>query len=954
MQINIRGINKVSKFDKFKLMLSQLQNKLDIIVIGETKLKPRFPINLYNLPGYNRLAACRSCAEKGAGGGGLLVFIRKEFKIINQQSVSIGGASKFSFQKIHIQLKNDHKTFSMTAYYRPPESNNAEEFMKDLETVLNESSGMSCIVGDININSIDDSKLASSYLGLLTSYDFNIMNNLPTRNVSGKTIDHFVCNFSHEATISNSTITMRDDFSDHCMIVTTLDAISPPKTAKFKSILKVNHPKLKQIFSQRITAPDLLSCCDPNLIANNLTKIIQIAIHDSTTESKINVKNERVFEWYNERVRNAMSRKEKLATKVRRNRRNRAAKIDLRNASIHLRAVMREERKKSDEAKFNCRDQKQLWKNINETLGREKSKHINALRFGDAIIDDERIMAEKMNDHFIETIEEAIKTIPARDKPSEQTSSMHSLYLSPPDITEVTQVILSLKKSSCGVDSISPMIIKSLGHIVAPYITFLIEKILETGTYPDCLKIALVTPINKSGDIANPCDYRPVSVLPTINKVIEKIIYNRLVNYFEKNDIIFQRQFGFRRKSGTEGAAIELVHHVQREIDNKKKVSLVFMDLTKAFDIVDHALLREALWNVGIRGPPLKILTSYLDRRMQTVKIGNERSETRRVTSGVVQGSVLGPLLFNVFINEIAKLNLSGELFLYADDVVLVNSHPLKKPISHIVQQDMSEILSFIRNKKLLLNPKKTRLMIAHSPHSKIALEDSVTLNNGAVVERVTEVMHLGLLLDQHLKWDAHCAHLRGKLSSAAGMLWKLRHRLPLKIKKSIYHTLFETHLSYMSPVWSNASDTIIKPLQVIQNRALRNVFDLDRLTNRVRMYLDLVENCLPIRAIGFLNTSSYIYGALHNLIHTNLRFDRVSSQRSQRRPQAILKEELSKSNFGRKSITSFGVKLFNFIPNDIKALRHMHAFKWALRCHLRHEKFLEHCFTNDYLRKFG
>jgi exonuclease III len=942
------------KFDKFKLMLSKIKNKPGIVVIGETKLKPRFPINLYNLHGYNRLAACRSPNERGTGGGGLLVFIRKEITVISHQLISTGGNSKSSFEKISVALKTKNTKLNLVAYYRPPENGNIEEFMQDLEATLSVAKEKTCIVGDINLNATRDTKQACNYLDLLKSYDFSVMNDIPTRNQSGKIIDHFLCNFSHESSITNCTITLREDFSDHCLIMTSLSALAPPQVIKTKTMPKTNYVQLRKHFATLLETADLYSCVDPNLITANLTKAIQSAIHKSTTVIKVHVKNDNIFDWYNENVRRAASVKQKLAKKVRRNRGNVAAKRKLKEASARLRAIMKEEKRSSDISKFNCRNQKQLWKNINEVLGRDKSKTIHALQFGDDLVDDEETMAERLNKLLIETVEGALKNLPGSESTCKHAIPVHSLVLCPPDIEEVTLVLSSLKKSSCGHDNINSKHMKSLQDLIAPCITFLIGTIFQTGIYPDCLKIAVVTPINKSGDYSNPGDYRPISVLPTLNKIIEKIMHKRITDYLEKYNHISSRQYGFRKRCGTEVAAIELTHCIQQEIDKKNKVSLLFMDLSKAFDIVDHKLLIESLRNIGVRGIPLKIFESYLENRMQIVKIGAKRSKMMRIRTGVVQGSVLGPLLFNIFINDVTRLNLSGDLFLYADDIVLVNSHSPKEPICNTIQQDMDKILGFINGQRLLLNPNKTHLMIAHSPHSKISLEDSVTLNNGMKVPRVENIKYLGLVLDHHLKWDAHCAHLTSKLSSAAGMLWKLRRRLPLKVMKSIYQTLFETHLNYLSPIWTNASDTFIKPLQVIQNRALRNVFDLDRRTNRVQMYLNLVENCLPLRAIGFLNTATFIYNASRNSIRTNLSFCRITNTRSQRRPQVVLKESSSKSSHGKKSISAFGVKLFNSIPNDIKAVRHMHAFKWTLRCHLRNEKFLESCFNNDYLRKFS
>jgi len=171
--------------------------------------------------------------------------------------------------------------------------------------------------------------------------------------------------------------------------------------------------------------------------------------------------------------------------------------------------------------------------------------------------------------------------------------------------------------------------------------------------------------------------------------------------------------------------------------------------------------------------------------------------------------------------------------------------------------------------------------------------------------------------------------------------------------KKKVYQTLFESHLLYMNVIWGTASDKVLKPLQTIQNRALRSVFNLDKLTNRVQMYSHLVENCLPIRAINFLMAASFLFKNLHGNIQSNIRFPFVQNRRGRSSNQRELQYFPSRTHYGHKSITSMGVKIFNSIPVEIKNLKHSAAFKWALRCHIRNEDFLSSCFSNEFLQKY-
>lgn len=207
-------------------------------------------------------------------------------------------------------------------------------------------------------------------------------------------------------------------------------------------------------------------------------------------------------------------------------------------------------------------------------------------------------------------------------------------------------------------------------------------------------------------------------------------------------------------------------------------------------------------------------------------------------------------------------------------------------------------------------------------------------------------MQYLGLTIDEHMRWNGHIVGLEKKLSSANGILWKLRSILPKQAKKLVYDTLFQSHLHFMSIIWGLASCKSLTNIQVIQNRALRNVYGLPRDLNRIKMYTHHVENHLPIRGICFLNTAAYVFNTLHQNTHSNISFiAAASTHQSRLRNSSNLRPAIHKTSYGAKSIESFGAKLYNSIPDDIKKSRHQYAFKWTLKCHLRKEAFVRSCF---------
>lgn len=377
-----------------------------------------------------------------------------------------------------------------------------------------------------------------------------------------------------------------------------------------------------------------------------------------------------------------------------------------------------------------------------------------------------------------------------------------------------------------------------------------------------------------------------------------------------------------------------------------KHVSCVFMDMKKAFDIVDHKLMTEVLRKYGIRGTPLTIFQSYLEERKQTVKIDETRSETANITTGVVQGSCLGPLLFSIFVNAVGSLNISGKIILYADDAVLININDQAENTA--MKADFRKIHKFFEGRGMIINWQKTDYMIIAPAQKKQSYPMELEIMPGKFLKRVSTFKYLGLHIDENAKWVAHIDKLRKKLATTNGILWKLRAVLPTREKKLVYDTLFQSHLNYMAPLWGLAPDSSIKPLQVLQNRALRHVYDLEYRCNRVKMYTTHVDSHLPIRGITAASIATYVFGTLHNHTHSKLKFGAANHGKTFRHSDN-LRTPLVRTNYGRNSIEHFGAVIYNKLPETIKKCRCTHSFKRALKKKLQDECFIQTCFNSSF-----
>lgn len=948
LQLNVAGINNIHKFDKVKTLLTRLQTKCDIIVLSETKLKSKFPVNLYHLNGYVKYSCSRDSKNSG---GGLMMYVKKDIAVIEH--------AKFSstYEKLVLKIKVDGNFVTLLAYYRQPTSNSFIPFINDVEEELKKRKEKVLIIGDINLDARGDNAQSMQYLNLLKSFDMTITNTEPTRNASGRVIDHFSCNFLCDTKIENSTVTT--NISYHNMIISQLLHVKTVNNHMRMKFERIDYENLCDTFSKHLSSSLLYDENDPNSIAEALTNITQHAIKKSTKSFEIRVKgNRKLCEWYSYRIAKAIKHKDNLMKKFKRNKSNVSLKQRVKLAAKKLKAVINAERVKYVSKSLEGKNTKKMWRNLNKLMGRGNKQQIAAVYdTNNNLVTNEEAIAEIFNKEFVESVLKLNACTNAHEYPVPMESTLCSIVLEESYEQEVVTVIKSLKNSSApGLDGIKVVHIKALCNLISPIIVHLANRIFATGIFPVKFQVAAVVPISKTNDRTNIADYRPISTLSVLSKIIEKLLYTRLSQFInDKLKIISNHQYGFRKKCNTEIAALELVDYISNAIDNRKKVSLVFMDMKKAFDTVNVPKLLDVLNSYGIRGVPLELIESYLTNRVQVVKVGCKLSSPISFTMGVVQGSILGPFLFSLFINKITKLPTNGTMFLFADDCCIVNTHDLNEPVETKMKMDISTVINFLNYRSLIFNPNKTNFMICHSSYVKVEDITEIVMESHSdadnfTIKRVYNTKYLGLILDANLKWNEHISHIENKAANVCGVLWKMRNIIPPHAKKLIYQALLEPHLTYLVTLWGNSTDSIIKPLQVLQNRALRNVYGLDRLTSRVVMYTNLVNNFLPIRGLCYMQTAAFVYNVMHDKIHSNIKFE---ANIIETRQKGDLKSRKSRTSYGRRSIQAFGPKIYNEVPSFMKNLPHVHSFKYHLKKTIKTEEYISMFLSSAFSEKF-
>ena len=318
------------------------------------------------------------------------------------------------------------------------------------------------------------------------------------------------------------------------------------------------------------------------------------------------------------------------------------------------------------------------------------------------------------------------------------------------------------------------------------------KQILHTGIFPEHLKIARVLPLFKKDDQTIFSNYRPISLLPSFSKVVEKIIFNQLYEYFDSHKYFYSSQYGFRKCHSTEHAALELIDKIITDMDKGKIPINIYLDMSKAFDILDHRILIDKLKYYGITGTALDLFISYLSNRKQYVDFKGIKSNTLDIKSGVPQGSILGPLLFIIFINDFSKSSNLFDFIIYADDTSLSSTLNAFDTDTDNINRELEKINIWLNTNKLSLNVNKSKFMIFHCPQRKINIP--VLKINDTNIECVENFDLLGITLDQHMNWKTHISKLSNKISRTIGILNRLKYTLPLHIKLIIYNSLILSH----------------------------------------------------------------------------------------------------------------------------------------------------------------
>ena len=821
--------------DNLKNLINSLDNRFDVIGISESRLRDQNDHLNVDLDNY-RIVHCPTDSNKG----GSLLYISNQLDFVERPDLQIYQAK--DLESVFVEVKGIKKNYIVGSIYRHPNMSIKdfnENFLSELMIRLGREKKEVLLMGDFNVDlmNYEQNEETNNFIEILSNNSFLPNITKPTRITShSKTLIDNIFSNSPEQLLFSGNLTA--PISDHLI-----------QCSFFRSKAKQDNPNLKArrdfrnfdetkflLEYDKIDWEDTLKTNLDNI--NDSMEAFLKTLNDLTNKHapfKKPSKNEmkrKHSPWITNGILHSLKKRDKLYKEFIANH-DPIQKASLQNEyKIYRNTLVTLCRlsKVSHYQKYFAEQKKNLkkvWSGIKSLISNKNKKSglPNTFKIKNLYTSDPKNIANAFNSFYGTIAEKTKSRIPNThmtfsdylDSPSDR-----SIFISPTDENEVLKLIMELNdKKACGPGSIHVKILKLIAPSISFHLANLFNIAIRNGVFPTSLKDALICPVFKKGEENIISNYRPISLLSNIGKLLEKIIYNRFKSFLDSNNVLFKNQFGFRTAHSTNHALIQITEEIKKHIDKGDIACGVFIDLQKAFDTVEHSILLKKLNYYGIRGIANDLIKSYLSSRYQYVSVHDSSSERTITKHGVPQGSVLGPLLFLLYINDLHKAISHSSVFHFADDTSLLYSNKSLKKLNKHVNHDLSLLCHWLRANKISLNADKTELILFRSRKKVIPKSLNFKINGQRILP-ASSAKYLGIILDEHLTFEDHIKILLPKLSRAIGILARVRHYVPYPTLKNIYHSLFQSHLIYGLQVWAHGKSELVNKVQILQNKAQR------------------------------------------------------------------------------------------------------------------------------------
>lgn len=863
--INIDGNS--TNFNSLLTELSRLNHKFSVIGIAETNTDKPLQ-DLYQIPGYNGFY--QNTISGKTKGTGVALYVANN---LNAEVMENVGFCTSDIESIFVRITqpSSSQSFTCGVIYRPP-SGDFKAFLNKFDQ-LNDLLPKTRlrIMGDFNVDLLKIS--GNSGLGTHSQFEESFIRaglspviSIATHtraNCRPSCIDNILTTDIEQVVLSGC---LSDQIGDHLPIfeITDINIESDFVNKKHVQYYEFSNKNTNDFVTK--LEKDLSTITTPSDFSE-FTAIFHNALDSTCKLTKPKVSKRNIIEnpWITDSIRAAIEKKHQLKNDWDASVKKFLKEYNMPGGDPHLKKVFDDYRRvlkavinaaknlhSRNKITENKHDRKKMWQVINELRGKHKKDIKPSIVIDNQKIVDRRVIcnefnkyfnsiASVLNDNIMESEIAGCKFKSFED--FMMPSNKNSIFLSDCSDAELLDIISQLDNNKAS--DIPIRVIKKSSHVICPYLSMYFNECMTKGIFPDVLKIGKVTPVFKKGNAEELGNYRPVSTLPIFGKIFEKVIYTRIYSFLQSQGILHKNQFGFRKSYSTSHAVNYSVKIIKDSIRKKNHVLGIFIDLSKAFDTIDHNSLLTKLHRYGIRGNANTLIKSYLCNRSQYTEVLGEKSELLSISYGVPQGSVLGPLLFLVYINDIANCSDLGVFILFADDTNIFVEGSTEEEAYHKGNSVLKLVKEYMLLNKLHMNMSKCCYIhfkptknSNHSPHNHLSLD-------GVPIKKTSAAKFLGVTIDDQLSWEPHVAALRQKLGYACAILNRIRDSVPTELHRDLYHTLFESHITYCISVWGGAQSSITDKIFTSQKHCIRILFGDNQ------AYLEKYRTCARSRPLA-------------------------------------------------------------------------------------------------------
>ena len=933
--LNINSV--LPKIDELRLIASE--TNCAVISISETKLDETVQDEEISVQGYNliRKDRCRN-------GGGVACYIRNDIHFNIREELTDEMESIF----FDILLPKS-KPILIGVIYRPPNQLNfLNNFSHKLNSIFNIKIQEMYILGDINIDK--KSPLAKLYNEICCLHGLKQLITSPTRitNNTSTTLDHILTN-SKEKVSDSGVIDV--SLSDHQMIFFTRKSTKQKfykhKNINVRSMKKYSETELINLL-KKIDFPNYNNFENINTAYSDFINKVEMAIDKIAPLKKICIKN-KTAEWVDIEILNGIKKRDKLFTKFKKSK-SYDDHENYKKARNNLQKLIKNKKRNFIEHKLteNIGKPKELWK-ILRGIGapsKNKSNSNICLEKDNNVSFDKQTNCETFKNYFGKLANELLNNLPApTNKFGEENIDQYYNHLnirennfSFNNTTEL--IVLKLLKEiepskSAGVDNINGKFLKDGASILANPITKLFNLSIKLSEFPELCKIAKLKPLYKKGNKLKPENYRPISILPLVSKVFEKIIHNQTQLYLDDNNILYKFQSGFRKNYSTDNNLAYLNDKILNGFEKSLYTGMVLIDLQKAFDTIDHNIFLKKLKCLGFADPSIEWFKSYLECRYFRVNIDNVYSEKQILSCGVPQGSILGPLIFLIYINDMAQA-VDCNLYLFADDSCLVHTGDDIKEINENLNKNFNAICDWLVENKLSIHfgHEKTKSILFGSKR-KLKNEDKLNIRRGDIeIKQYSKVTYLGCILDENMSGEHMATKVLQTINSRLRFLNRNKKVLNQALKRMLCNALIQPHFDYACQAWyPNLTKTLSTKIQCAQNKCVRFCLNLNSHTHLDKKHFEEI-NWLPVPERTNQRVCASVYKYFNKLAPSYMSdiFIPQKTSINTRNSMYRLKTQIKKSKMGQKSLSFLGPKLWNILPDEIKSSKNTNSFKHEMK----------------------